>query len=90
MRRTIMKPKFTNLDYTYQKPDKGLGVLNFADIVVDQEAVGDRQVIVFKPGSSGGNHRHERTEWFVAFGDLVFYWLDEAGDRQEQHMNTEG
>ena len=84
------RPHVTPLSYTYKKPDTDVWVLNTDDIPVDHTLIKDSQIAHLGPQSSAGNHKHPRQEWIVGFGDLVFIWLDEAGTRQEQHMNPDG
>lgn len=60
------------------------------DLPVDKKSIKDQQIIHLAPEAVGGNHKHPRTEWFVVSGDLVLVWMDEAGTRYEQHMNSDG
>jgi uncharacterized RmlC-like cupin family protein len=83
-------PKFTNLEYTYKKPDAEVWVLNTDDIPVSKDLIEDQQIVHLAPQSIGGNHRHPRTEWFIGIGELVFVWLDDNGDRHEEHMHPDG
>lgn len=83
-------PTFTPLPYTYKKTDSDVWVLNLDDLPIDKESIKDQQIIHLAPEAVGGNHKHPRTEWFVAMGDLVLVWLDEHGVRQEKHMNPDG
>ena len=57
---------------------------------MDKSKIKDQQIVHLGPVSVGGNHKHPRTEWFIAIGDLVFVWLDELGEKQEAHMNPNG
>lgn len=82
-----LRPIFTSIDPTYRKETVDVWVLNFDDIPVDAKLIYDRQIVQLGPGSVGGNHKHPRTEWFVAMGDLVLVWQDEVGDTHQQHMN---
>jgi uncharacterized RmlC-like cupin family protein len=86
----MSSPKITNLDFTYKKPDADVWVLNTDDIPVHKEAIKDSQIVHLGTQSVGGNHKHSRTEWFVGFGNLVFVWLDEKGDKHEEPMHAEG
>lgn len=86
----MTKPRITPLPYTYTKPEGDVSVLNLADIPVDESQVQDRSLVHLGPQAVGGNHQHPRTEWFVGFGDLVLYWLDEDGVRHEEPMNPGG
>jgi len=83
-------PTFTPLPYTYKKSDSDVWVLNLDDVPVDKKMIKDQQIIHLAPEAVGGNHKHPRTEWFVAMGDLVLVWLDENGARQEKQMNPDG
>ena len=85
-----MKPTITPLSYTYIKQLQDIRVLNYDDIPISKENVKDQQVIYLGPKSTGGNHTHPRTEWFIAFGDLIFIWLDENGTKHEEPMNPSG
>jgi hypothetical protein len=85
-----MKPIITELAYTYKKPDTEVWVLNTDNIPVDKDKIKDQQLVHLAPLSTGGNHKHPRIEWFIAIGDLLFVWLDEAGVRHEEPMNPEG
>lgn len=85
-----MKPIGTKLAFTYKKEDSDVWVLNFEDIPVDKSKIRDQQIVHLAPGSIGGNHKHPRTEWFVALGDLTVHWLDEDGVRHELPMNPDG
>jgi uncharacterized RmlC-like cupin family protein len=83
-------PHITNLNYTYKKPDTDVWVLNTDDIPVDEALIKDKQLVHLAPGSVGGNHRHPRTEWFIGIGELVLVWLDEHGEKHEEHMHPAG
>ena len=87
---SMSSPEIITLKYSYKKPDTDIWVLNVDDIPVDKALVKDQQIVHFAPGAIGGNHKHPRTEWFVAVGDLVFYWLDDDGKRHEEHMHPNG
>ncbi len=86
----MTSPKFTNLNYTYKKPETDVWVLNTDDIPVDKDIIKDQQIIHLAPQSIGGNHKHSRTEWFVGIGNLVFVWLDDNSKRHEEHMHPSG
>lgn len=48
--------------------------------------IAEQNLIYLPPRAVGGNHRHPRTEIFIALGSgLVLVW-DEAGEVQEQPM----
>jgi len=64
-----MQPTITKLDYTYKKTGSDVWVLNEDDIPIDAAQIKDRQIVHLAPKSIGGNHKHERIEWFVAIGD---------------------
>lgn len=85
-----MQPVITPLSYTYKKRDSDVWVLNTKDIPLDFTQIKDTQVVNLAPQSTGGNHKHQRTEWFVAIGELEFSWLDEVGSRQSLLMNPNG
>lgn len=85
-----MKPVFTQLNYTYKKPDTNVWVLNTDDIPVEKSKIKDQQIVHFAPSSVGGNHKHPRTEWFIGIGELFFIWLDQDGHKHEEHMYPEG
>jgi hypothetical protein len=55
-----------------------------------KELIKDQQLVHLAPQSVGGNHKHPRTEWFIGIGDLVFVWLDENGEKHEEHMHPDG
>jgi uncharacterized RmlC-like cupin family protein len=91
MKTTIsMQPNFQKLNYTYKKSDSEVWVLNTKNIPVDHSKVVDVQLVHLSPGSVGGNHRHQRTEWFVGIGELLFVWLDEAGNQYSEQMHPDG
>lgn len=86
----MLQPIITLLDYSYQKSETGLWVLNADDIPVDKGLIKDQQIVHFQPLAIGGNHKHPRTEWFIGIGNLIFYWLDSFGMLQELKMNPNG
>lgn len=86
----MLSPTFTDLNYTYKKEDSDVWVLNTNDIPVEKSKINDQQLVHLAPLSVGGNHRHPRTEWFVAIGELLFVWLDENGVKHEEPMNPDG
>lgn len=85
---TSLSPKSIEISYTRVKVDQDIRLLNWKDIPVSD--IKDQQVIRFAPGMVGGNHKHPRTEWYLAFGDLVLYWLNDTGEVQNMHLNPEG
>lgn len=84
------EPKVIQLNYSYKKEESAVWVINDQDIPVDKNLIKDIQHVHLAPGSTGGNHKHPRIEWFVGFGDLEFVWLDEDNQVQVQHMNPNG
>ena len=85
----MSSPKFKKLDYSYKRENIDLWKLNLDDIPVDKDEIKVSEIIHFPPGGLGGNHKHPRTEWFIGIGELVFYWIDEAGNKQEKFMNLD-
>lgn len=85
-----MKPKITKIRFTYKREDSDIWVLNKKDIPVDEEKIKDEQIVYIAPGNSGGNHKHPRTEWFIAIGELTFYWLDQNETQHSEKMNPNG
>ncbi len=85
-----MQPIITELSYTYKKPGADVWVLNTDDLPINRDNIKDQQIVHLAPQSVGGNHKHQRIEWFIGIGELYFVWLDEAGKRCEQHMHPEG
>lgn len=83
-------PLITPISYTYQKPNTEVWVLNMDDVPVEKSKILDQQFIHFGPKSIGGNHKHPRTEWFIAQGAFSFIWMDETGERHEEQMNPDG
>ena len=49
--------------------------------------VKDTQIVHIGPNSFGGNHKHPRTEWFIAIGPLELTWIDETGEKHTEDMN---
>lgn len=90
MQIDMASPEIINLNYSYKKPDTDVWVLNTDDIPLDKDLIKDTQIVHLAPLSVGGNHKHPRTEWFIGIGDLVFVWLNEKGEKQEQHMHPNG
>ena len=82
-----MKPKITKLDYTDKRLNSDKWSLNVDDIPLPKDLIKDQQIAYLGPRVVGGNHKHPRTEWFIGIGDLVFVWLDENGEIQEEHMH---
>lgn len=52
--------------------------------VVNKEESG---VVVFPPGSKGGNHKHPRIEVFYSTGDLTNVWIDKKGKKHQESMS---
>lgn len=86
----MTQPKITKLNYSYKKPDTDTWVLNTDDIPFDKSKIKDQQIVHLASGSTGGNHKHPRIEWFIGIGDLVFTWLDEKGQKHTEHMHPNG
>ncbi|KKS94597.1 MAG: hypothetical protein UV68_C0007G0014 [Candidatus Collierbacteria bacterium GW2011_GWC2_43_12] len=84
-----MYPLITEIQYTSIKPGQDIRILNWKEFSF-LERVKDTQVINFAPQTIGGNHRHPRTEWYIAFGELILYWLDKSGKRHRRHLNPKG
>lgn len=85
----MQEPQITKINYSYKKEHFDLWALNFDDIPIDKDIVKDTQIVHFAPGSIGGNHKHPRTEWFIAIGELILYWVDEDGNKHEKVMSSE-
>ena len=83
-------PEIRILKYSYKKPATNVWVLNTDDIPLNKEIIKDQQIVHLAPNSIAGNHKHPRTEWFIGIGDLVFIWLDDNGQKHEEHMHPEG
>ena len=74
---------------TYVRED-GLTVINDSSIEFPKDfVVKVRSVVVFPPGSKGGNHKHPRVEIFYSAGDLTFVYLDESEQKHEISMAPE-
>jgi uncharacterized RmlC-like cupin family protein len=86
----MIKPKITKLNFSYEGKDSKIWVLNSDDIPLDKSLIKDQQIIHLFPGGFGGNHKHQRTEWFIGLGNLLFIWLDEHGKKHEVNMNPDG
>lgn len=82
----MSEPQIIPLEYSYKKDNNNLWVLNLDDLPIDKDVIKDSQIVHFSPGAVGGNHKHPRTEWFIAMGELVLYWLDSTGKRHEKFM----
>jgi uncharacterized RmlC-like cupin family protein len=85
-----MKPVIQEISFTYKKKNAGVWVLNTKDIPVDQTKINNVQLVYLAPRQVGGNHKHQRTEWFVGIGDLQFIWLDAQGAQHSEPMNPDG
>ncbi len=47
-------------------------------------------IVIFPPGSKGGNHKHPRIEAFYSNGDLTIIYLDKSGIKKELSMAPQG
>jgi hypothetical protein len=83
-------PIIISLNFTYKKPETDVWVLNFNDIPLPQKRIQDKQIIHLAPQSVGGNHKHPRTEWWIAIGELELVWQDEQQALHTEHMNPNG
>ncbi len=73
---------------TYKKED-GLVVIDEGSVPIPEGfSIIERSVVVFPPGSKGGNHKHPRTELFYTNGNLVLICLDN-GVKKEISMAPE-
>lgn len=72
----MLQPSFTPLDFSYQKKEMGLWVLNDLDLPLDKSKIQDKQLVHFAAQAVGGNHCHARTEWLIGIGELEFFWLE--------------
>lgn len=73
-------------DPTYVN-ENGLLALNSKSIPFPKDfEIKDTAVVYLKPSVAGGNHKHPRTEIFVGFGGLVFYYQDENNKLQSELM----
>lgn len=86
----MIKPKITKLNFSYERKESNIWVLNSDDIPLNKDIIKDQQIIHLSPGGFGGNHKHPRTEWFIGLGNLLFIWLDENGKKHEVDMNPDG
>lgn len=78
------------LDYTTRR-ENGLWVVNEDAVTPHLNfEVADRQIIGIPPEAFGGNHRHPRTEAFVAMGgELTLTWEDDEGNIHSEPMHSE-
>lgn len=84
-----MDPIFIPLPFSYKKPDAELWVFNITSLPIPPRKIKDQQMIIFGPGAVGGNHKHPRTEWFMAMSaGVMLYWLDTDGKLQEREMSS--
>ncbi|MEO8582075.1 MAG: hypothetical protein ABI425_05905 [Patescibacteria group bacterium] len=82
-----MKPIIIPLPFSYKKPNAEVWVFNTTALPIPVRKIKDQQMIVIGPGAVGGNHKHPRTEWFIAFSPgLKLFWLDEQNMVQEVDM----
>ncbi len=73
-----------NFKPTY-KTEENLVVIDESSVPIpDGFVVKERSVVVFPPGSKGGNHKHPRKELFYTTGDLTLKYLE--GDKKEVSM----
>ncbi|MCA9369146.1 MAG: hypothetical protein H6773_02020 [Pseudomonadales bacterium] len=84
----IPRPKVTKLNFTYKRDDTDLWVLNTDDLPIRKDLIKDQQIIQFAPKSFGGNHSHQRIEWFIGIGDLTLIWVDQNGKKHTQNMSS--
>ncbi len=84
----MLEPKITKLNYSYQKQDPKVWVLNTDDLPIEKNLIKDQQIILLAPGSYGGNHTHPRTEWFVTMDDLSLFWVDAEDVTHEVTMQS--
>lgn len=85
-----MQPNFIPLPFSYKKDGSDVWVFNTSSLPVPSRKIKDQQMIVLGPGFAGGNHRHPRTEWFIALSaGLEIYWLDDKGELQSARMFSE-
>ena len=82
-----MNPIFVPLPFSYKHPNSEVWVFNTTSLPIPSRKIKDQQMIVLGPGAVGGNHKHPRTEWFIAMSPgLQLYWLDEQGNVQEREL----
>jgi uncharacterized RmlC-like cupin family protein len=86
----MLRPIVTELNYTYKKPNTEVWVLNTDDIPIEKTRIKDQQVVYLGPQTVAGNHKHQRTEWFIAMGDLEIIWLGDNNTQHTKHMNPRG
>lgn len=82
-------PTITPLNYTFKKDTADLWALNLQDIPVNTSKIADKQIVSIGPNSFGGNHKHPRTEWFIALDPLQLIWLDEDNNQHTEEMFAE-
>lgn len=71
------------------KKENGLWVLDIDSISVNLEFdVVEKSIVAIPPKQIGGNHRHPRTEAFIALNKEVrLVWLDDTDERHELKMD---
>lgn len=82
-----MEPLFLSLPFSYKKPDTEVWVFNNNVLPFPSRKIKDQQLIILGPGAVGGNHKHPRTEWFIAMSaGLKLFWLDEKRKVHERDI----
>ncbi len=79
----MVEKKLTSPTYT---KENGLMLFNLKTIEPDGFLVKEKNVIYIPPLEAGGNHRHPRTEAFLAFGDLELIWQDKEGKIRREEI----
>lgn len=76
---------------TYRKGEQGLSVLSVDQIPLPDGFVPGAPALLIQiaPKGWGGNHRHQRREVWVGFGDLHLVWRDKNGERHEARMTRD-
>lgn len=46
-------------------------------------------IVIFPPGSKGGNHKHPRVEAFYSPDNLILVWIDKKGKKHKKSMSPE-
>lgn len=82
-----MDPVILPLPFSYKKPESDVWVFNTTSLPIPSRKIKDQQMIILGSGAVGGNHRHPRTEWFMAMSPgVMLYWLDEQGKLHERSI----
>ncbi|NCS97150.1 MAG: cupin domain-containing protein [Candidatus Pacebacteria bacterium] len=84
----MTEPKITKINYSYQRQEPKVWVLNTDDLPIEKKRIKDQQIVLFDPGSYAGNHSHPRTEWFVTMDDLSLFWVDVEDRTHEVTMQS--